>query len=465
MNKPQQFRKRPVVVEAIQWTGRNQTAVTDFCSDLVRLNSSGTMHLGFEGRSVVEPQNNKVLIRTLEGVMEASAGDWIIRGVKGEYYPCKPDIFAATYAAVPTDDERSQAVARLASFVSSLKASVAAPEAMKAIWGGDDFAATLEVVLASVAPRSEDADAAEAIENAWEEAFQAYCDGCGAPSAHDRARKILVARLLPLLRVHEFAIARLQERIKTMDETHGLQLAGISTATIQNTERTIKDRIGPENPYHTVAYADVCRAVDREMKLRAENARMCNRVHHGEHTENCPFCATKPNGPGVPNPMCHLCDLESERDTLRAECERLKKALEKQADYLAELEACAKEVGIEPDTSPSTEGLSYPTWSRDGTIYREDDLADQVIESLRQRKEVVDQLRAQLAACETAKAGIIQDVNNRERAIAALSAALQPFAKYANLHGSVHLVGINGAELLFEHWDAARAAQEGASTP
>lgn len=97
----QKFRKRPVEVEAIQWTGRNMDAVCKFCADLVRKNKDGAMHLGFRGRSVVDPQNNVVLIGTLEGVMEARAGDWIIRGVKGEYYPCKPDVFEATYEKVP----------------------------------------------------------------------------------------------------------------------------------------------------------------------------------------------------------------------------------------------------------------------------------------------------------------------------------------------------------------------------
>lgn len=53
-----------------------------------------------------------------------------------------------------------------------------------------------------------------------------------------------------------------------------MQLAAISTATIQNTEATVKDRIGSDNPYWTVAYGDVCRAVDREMFLREENQKL-----------------------------------------------------------------------------------------------------------------------------------------------------------------------------------------------
>ena len=45
-----------------------------------------------------------IFIRTLEGEMTATQGDWIIKGVKGEFYPCKPDIFAATYEPADADD-------------------------------------------------------------------------------------------------------------------------------------------------------------------------------------------------------------------------------------------------------------------------------------------------------------------------------------------------------------------------
>jgi len=78
------YRKKPVVVDAWQlpmWDA--DTRVFD-----------GDPHIIFkrEGGKIVE-----AIITTLEGTMTASVGDWIIRGVKGELYPCKPDIFAATY--------------------------------------------------------------------------------------------------------------------------------------------------------------------------------------------------------------------------------------------------------------------------------------------------------------------------------------------------------------------------------
>lgn len=88
------FRKRPVVIEAVQYAESGDkplAAVMEF-----------TKELG-EKRRVVMRNDEPVslLIQTLEGWMTASPGDWIIRGVAGEYYPCKPDIFAKTYEAVP----------------------------------------------------------------------------------------------------------------------------------------------------------------------------------------------------------------------------------------------------------------------------------------------------------------------------------------------------------------------------
>ena len=79
--------KKPVVVEAVQWTGDNRREIFDFCS-MSYFNTdlpTGNLHL---------------VIQTLEGAMEASVGDYIIKGVKGEFYPCKPDIFTITYDVV-----------------------------------------------------------------------------------------------------------------------------------------------------------------------------------------------------------------------------------------------------------------------------------------------------------------------------------------------------------------------------
>ena len=80
------FRKRPVVIEAVQWTGE----LTD------------ELHELFGDQEICVKTSNPpyLSINTKEGHMLASVGDWIIKGVAGELYPCKPDIFAATYEAV-----------------------------------------------------------------------------------------------------------------------------------------------------------------------------------------------------------------------------------------------------------------------------------------------------------------------------------------------------------------------------
>lgn len=100
------YRKKPVVIEAIRWNGTNVRAVLAFCRPLVVANgASDEPSLAFSGRSRIEPDKNKVLIRTLEGVMAVSAGDWIIRGVQGEFYPCRDDIFRATYEPADETEE------------------------------------------------------------------------------------------------------------------------------------------------------------------------------------------------------------------------------------------------------------------------------------------------------------------------------------------------------------------------
>lgn len=80
------FRKKPVVIEAIQFTGYHHSAVQEMKAFAGR----GKVKIGGNG-------NSKLLIKTLEGEMTADIGDWIIKGVKGEIYPCKPDIFKMTY--------------------------------------------------------------------------------------------------------------------------------------------------------------------------------------------------------------------------------------------------------------------------------------------------------------------------------------------------------------------------------
>lgn len=80
-----QYRKKPVVIEAEQYL-LGEVIRAKWLFDAME---SGIVFSDADG----------LKIKTLEGVMSASVGDWIIKGVKGEFYPCKPDIFAATYEA------------------------------------------------------------------------------------------------------------------------------------------------------------------------------------------------------------------------------------------------------------------------------------------------------------------------------------------------------------------------------
>jgi hypothetical protein len=91
------YRKKPVVIEAVRWTGGNVVEVMDFVAVDDRWKAG--IDDGYVGGPGIghTPALGTLDIPTLEGTMSAQAGDWIIRGVKGELYPCKPDIFDATY--------------------------------------------------------------------------------------------------------------------------------------------------------------------------------------------------------------------------------------------------------------------------------------------------------------------------------------------------------------------------------
>jgi hypothetical protein len=79
--------KKPIIVEAIRWTGKNWNELENFCPyGLTQLTRNGLI---------------SITVDTLEGKLHAKVGDWIIKGVEGEFYPCKPDIFKKTYEEVP----------------------------------------------------------------------------------------------------------------------------------------------------------------------------------------------------------------------------------------------------------------------------------------------------------------------------------------------------------------------------
>lgn len=81
-----QYKKKSIVINAIENIGINHSEIKDFATGSDR-------DFSFE-------KNGEVTIATLEGKMTAGVGDFIIKGIKGEFYPCKPDIFKATYDKV-----------------------------------------------------------------------------------------------------------------------------------------------------------------------------------------------------------------------------------------------------------------------------------------------------------------------------------------------------------------------------
>jgi hypothetical protein len=91
--KAMKYKKKPVEIQAVQYTGNNEHEIMEFAGDARVRCVPMSMTL-----------RPSITIDTLEGVMTASEGDFIIRGVKGELYPCKPDIFAATYEAVDSEN-------------------------------------------------------------------------------------------------------------------------------------------------------------------------------------------------------------------------------------------------------------------------------------------------------------------------------------------------------------------------
>jgi len=96
-NRMPKFRKKPVEIEAVQWTGKNHRPMCEFLTG----NTGGYMSVN---GTHFEIDHDKIegglVIKTLEGDHLAKIGDFIIKGIKGEFYPCKPDIFEATYEEV-----------------------------------------------------------------------------------------------------------------------------------------------------------------------------------------------------------------------------------------------------------------------------------------------------------------------------------------------------------------------------
>jgi hypothetical protein len=104
------FRKKPVEIEAVQLCWKTWNEVCEFLGDIISERNPGREIPESEVSDTCGEQGPMFIaltIPTLEGDHVAKHGDWIIRGIKGEFYPCKPDIFAATYepADKPTSAE------------------------------------------------------------------------------------------------------------------------------------------------------------------------------------------------------------------------------------------------------------------------------------------------------------------------------------------------------------------------
>lgn len=82
---PKKYVKKPIEIEALEWTGENTTEILAFCSDCY---------------SYVRDDKPVLAINTLEGNMTASLGDYVIKGLIGEFYACKPEVFVKTYEEV-----------------------------------------------------------------------------------------------------------------------------------------------------------------------------------------------------------------------------------------------------------------------------------------------------------------------------------------------------------------------------
>lgn len=143
------FRKKPVEIEAFRFDGSSSSrnAIRDWVSG-----GPEPVEGGIRTSDIVD-----LYIETLEGTMRASAGDWIIKGVQGEFYPCKPDIFASTYEPVMESDfyEEDEPVEKI------VAAFAAGQDLLHPDWTGDsplyDFKEALSVArqYAATIPASE----------------------------------------------------------------------------------------------------------------------------------------------------------------------------------------------------------------------------------------------------------------------------------------------------------------------
>lgn len=88
--KVEKYIKKPIAIEAMQWTGLNRSEILKFCTACHVLITNDT-------------DKPELKIQTLEGTMSSRIGDYIIKGVEGEFYPCREDIFLKTYKKIENE--------------------------------------------------------------------------------------------------------------------------------------------------------------------------------------------------------------------------------------------------------------------------------------------------------------------------------------------------------------------------
>ena len=130
------YRKKPIEIEAVQFNGFNPTEIKDFVGENCEVEI-------YDNK--VTPPVATITIHTLEGDMKVSNGDYVIKGVQGEFYPCKPDIFHQTYESVENipeglDEAISEYVKEHTTQIESYEAYAEKEDVAKAFKAGAEWA-------------------------------------------------------------------------------------------------------------------------------------------------------------------------------------------------------------------------------------------------------------------------------------------------------------------------------------
>ena len=205
------FTKKPVTIEAIQWTGENLREVITFTDGHTDTRSH---HAGMAWEAYADlVARDGLKIYTLEGKMLANVGDWIIRGVKGEFYPCKPDIFEASYSPAALVEAQQAAPSAAVALSDDLRDRLVAIS--EAVADQDDRAAQamLREILAAPQPSpTAQADSQPAVDESYKQAL-------GSKNCMQCCVSYMLG--LPLESVPEFATAGGWDRFASFAESQG----------------------------------------------------------------------------------------------------------------------------------------------------------------------------------------------------------------------------------------------------